>query len=194
VEPARESDARSVAAFAYGGAIAQAIGRLKYEQRPDLARPLGDLLWRALAPHARAVRDAIVVPVPLHPVRLVERGFNQAALIARLIARRLDAPLHPLALARTRDTPRQTALDRAARRRNVEAAFRVRRPEAVRNRSIVLVDDVSTTGATLAACTQALMSAGAANVIPAVVARVWRDDTDDTEIQRSLGAPPHAGV
>jgi len=176
VEPAREGDTRSLAAFAYGGAIAQAIRRLKYERRPDLANPLGDLVWRALAPYAGEFRGAIVIPVPLHPSRLVERGFNQATLIARRIALRLDAPFRPLALARTRDTPQQAALDRGARRKNVAGAFRVRRQESVQNQRVLLVDDVCTTGATLDACTSALMNAGAARVTHAVVARALRDD------------------
>jgi ComF family protein len=177
VEFARPSTAELVAAFTYGGAIARAIGRLKYERRADLARPLGDLLWRALEPHASSVRDAVVVPVPLHPSRLVKRGYNQATLIARVVARRLDAPLRALALARSLDTPHQTALDRDARRQNVTGAFRVRCPELVRDRGVLLIDDVRTTGATLEACTSALASAGASRVTHAVVARVWRDDT-----------------
>jgi ComF family protein len=166
-----------VAAFAYGGAIARAIGRLKYERRADLARPLGDLLWRALQPHAVALRNNVVVPVPLHPSRLVERGFNQSALIARPVARRLAAPLRPLALARIRDTPQQAALDRQARIANVVDAFRVRQPQQIDRRAVLLIDDVCTTGATLDACTKALMAAGAASVAHAVVARVRPDDT-----------------
>jgi ComF family protein len=177
VELARASDAQSVAAFTYGGAIARTIGRFKYEGRADLARPLGDLLWRALEPYANAVRNAVVVPVPLHPSRLVERGFNQATLIARVIGRRLDAPLCALALARTIDTPQQTALDRKARNQNVAGAFRVRRPERIRDRHVILIDDVRTTGATLEACMSVLMAANATSVTSAVVAHVWRDDT-----------------
>jgi ComF family protein len=177
VEAVQGSDTRSVAAFGYGGAIARAITRLKYSRRPDLARPLGDLLWRALRPHAPALHDAIVVPVPLHPSRLAERGFNQSALIARRVARRLDTPLLTLILARIRDTPQQAALDRAARIANVAGAFRVRQPERVRRKTVLLVDDVRTTGATLDACTCAMMSAGATSVTHAVVARVGPDDT-----------------
>jgi ComF family protein len=177
VEPARESDVRSMAAFVYGGAIAHVIRRLKYERRADLANPLGDLVWRAMAPCAGEFRGAIVIPVPLHPSRLVERGYNQATLIARRLALRLDAPFRPLGLARVRDTPQQAALDREARRKNVADAFRVRRQESVHDQSILLVDDVCTTGATLEACTRALMHAGAARVTHAVVARALRDDT-----------------
>ena len=177
LEPAGDSDVRSMAAFAYGGAIARAIRRLKYERRADLANPLGDLLWRAMAPCTGEFRGVIVIPVPLHPSRLVERGFNQATLIARRLALRLDAPFRPLGLARVRDTPQQAALNREARTKNVADAFRARQKESLRSQSILLVDDVCTTGATLEACTSALMHADAARVTHAVVARALRDDT-----------------
>jgi ComF family protein len=153
---------RELAAFVYGGAIASAIGRFKYDPRPDLARPLGDLLWRAVEPHARELSGAVVVPVPLHRTRLAERGFNQS--------RRLGAPLRP-ALARVRDTPQQTALDRDARIANVGGAFHVRRPSYVQGLVVLVIDDVCTTGATLAECARVLHEAGARSVATAVVAR-----------------------
>jgi len=159
------------AAFVYGGAVAQAIVRMKYESRPDLARPLGDLLWRSIAPRAGALRDVLVVPVPLHPSRLAERGFNQSSLLARRVARHLGAPFAPLALARGRDTPKQATLDREARLANVAGAFRTREPARVCGRAVLLVDDVSTTGATLEACAHALRAAGAGAVATAVLAR-----------------------
>ena len=159
------------AAFVYGGALAQAIVRMKYESRPDLARPLGDLLWRALAPRAASLDDVLVVPVPLHPSRLAERGFNQSSLLARRVAGHLGAPFAALALARARDTPKQATLDREARLANVAGAFRVRDPTRVHGRAVLLVDDVCTTGATLAACSQALHAAGARAVATAVLAR-----------------------
>ena len=168
IEPARPD---SCAAFGYGGAIAQAIGRLKYEARPDLARPLGDLLARALYPHAEALRDAVVIPVPLHPYRLAERGYNQSALIARRVARALGTAILPVALIRTRDTPAQAALDRAARGSNVVDAFRVRDPARLRGRAVLLVDDVKTTGATIKACRAALLKVHATSIADAVVAR-----------------------
>jgi ComF family protein len=183
VEPASEDGSRSIAAFAYGGAIATAIRRMKHDSRPDLARPLGDLLSRAVQSRASLPgvpterfpafwSGGVVVPVPLHPSRLAERGFNQAALIARRVARSCQAIALPLALARTRNTPSQQDLARDARIANVAGAFRVRRADAIRGRAVLLVDDVCTTGATLAACTVALFEAGAALVTPAVVARV----------------------
>jgi ComF family protein len=173
VERAPAGDERSIAAFAYGGPVALAIARLKYDRRPDLARPLGDLLWRAVAPHAHNFRDAVVVPVPLHASRLAERGFNQSALIARRVARRLGAPLLPLALARVRDTPQQMVLDREARIANIADAFRAREPERLHQRSVLLVDDVRTTGATMNACTRALLEAGASSITEAAVMRVF---------------------
>ena len=171
VEPAPPGHDGALAAFTYGGAVAEAVTRMKYGSRPDLARPLGDLLWRAIAPHASELREAVVVPVPLHPSRLAERGFNQSALVARRLASGLGAPLRPLALSRSRDTPRQATLDRAARLANVAGSFRVRQPAAVRGRRVLLVDDVQTTGATLDACAVALRAAGATGIVTAVVAR-----------------------
>jgi ComF family protein len=171
VELASDDRGEAFAAFVYGGAIARAIVRVKYEARPDLARPLGDLLYRALAFHAASLREAVVVPVPLHPSRLAERGFNQSALLGRRLAGHLDAPFAPRALARGRDTPKQANLDRGGRLANIAGAFRARQPERVRSRSVLLVDDVCTTGATLEACSSALIEAGARSVVSAVLAR-----------------------
>lgn len=160
----------AVAPFIYGGAVATALTRFKYEARPDLARPLSHLLLRATRTLAHDPPD-VVVPVPLHPSRLAERAYNQASLLARPVAADLHADFSPLALARTRDTPRQAHLDRAARSQNVDGAFRVRRASHVCGRRVLVVDDVVTTGATLAACTHALLDAGARDVRSAVVAR-----------------------
>jgi ComF family protein len=173
VESARGGEGGRIAAFLYGGAIAQAVTRFKYEGRADLARPLADLLWRAVEPHAAVHSGCIVVPVPLHPGRLAERGYNQSALLAGRIARRLACPWLPLALARSRDTPRQASLGRGERLANVAGAFAVTPSSAdrIRGARILLVDDVTTTGATLKACETALLGAGARVVAWAVVAR-----------------------
>jgi ComF family protein len=163
-------DPRHIAAFVYGGAIARAIARLKFEKRPDVARPLAAALRRAARVMA-ADPPEIVVPVPLHPRRLVERGFNQSALLAAPVARDLGASFLPLGLLRARDTEHQATLDRSTRATNVVGAFRAPRPAAIQGRRALLIDDVRTSGATLAACAEALFAAGARDVRSLVVAQ-----------------------
>jgi ComF family protein len=158
-----------LAVGSFGGALAIALRRLKYQDRPDLGAPLGHLARRT-ARLAGLTAD-LVVPVPLHPRRLVERGYNQAALLAAEVAIELGAPLAARALVRVRHTPQQARFDRASRLDNVSEAFRARRPSALRGRRVVLVDDVATTGSTLAACAEALLAAGATSVTALVIAR-----------------------
>jgi ComF family protein len=157
-------------AFAeYGGGLARAVQRFKYEDRPDLARPLGALVRRAC--QRRHFAADFVVPVPLHARRLAVRGYNQSALLGHHVARSIGARLVTGALARIVDTVPQVDLPREARRSNVEGAFRVSRAALVEGRTIALVDDVSTTGATLHACRKALIDAGANRVTSVVLAR-----------------------
>jgi ComF family protein len=188
-EHPKNDDPDDIAAFEYGGAVARAITRFKYEARPDLARPLGDLLTRAVAVHAAALAGCLVVPVPLHRSRLAARGFNQAALLAARVARRMGEPMLPLLLARERDTSQQAKLDRRARVENVAGAFRVREPERVRGRAVLLVDDVRTTGATLGACSRALIEARARRVARAVVARSGGGAVGGGAIREAGGDP-----
>jgi ComF family protein len=148
--------------------VAEALRRFKYGDRSDLARPLGGLLRRGIEGNAPGSVDA-VVPVPLHRRRLVERGYNQSALLAREVSDALRIPvLH--ALSRGRDTPQQALLDAVARRENVRDAFALARGQNVHGRRVLLVDDVATTGATLGECRRVLLEGGAAAVIAAVVA------------------------
>lgn len=156
------------AVFAYGGAVATAIVRLKYAGRFDLASRFGPVMAGVMAQLAGHVD--VVVPVPLHPVRLAERGFDQAALLAGPVARGLRVEHASLALVRTRATPRQASLDRSARVANVAAAFRCRSPRVVEGKRVLLVDDVRTTGATLASCAEALEASGASAVLSLVLA------------------------
>ena len=164
-----EPTAVDVAFAHYGGALATAIRRLKYEDKPYLARPLGDLLRSAC--RAREIRADAVLPVPLHPRRLVERGYNQAALLAAHVAREIGAPLVTKALTRRIDTAPQVELSGARRRANLATAMAVTSPASVEGRVLALVDDVSTTGATLEACRRALLASGARRVIGVVLAR-----------------------
>lgn len=157
----------------FGGAVAMALKRFKYEERADLARPLGHLLRRAVID--AGIQADVVIPVPLHPRRLAERGYNQSALLARSVAQQLDVPFAPRALARCRQTAQQARLGRTERLENMAEAFVVRNKPAVALRSVLLVDDVLTTGATLLACRQALTRAGAQDVTSACLARSGRD-------------------
>ncbi|MDB4933107.1 MAG: Competence protein phosphoribosyltransferase domain protein [Labilithrix sp.] len=181
VMPALAQPAASYAVFDYGGAVATAIVRLKYAGRFDLAARFAGVMAGTAALLADQVD--LVVPVPLHPKRLVERGFDQAALLAAPVARRLGIEHAPRALVRTRPTPPQASLDRAARSANVADAFRCASARAVERRRVLLVDDVRTTGATLASCAEALLDAGAREVCSLVLASRDRPG----KVQKSAG-------
>ena len=145
--------------------MATAIHRLKYRDRPDLARPLGGVLATALP---TTLDVDLVVPVPLHPRRLGHRGYNQSALLARVVAFELELRHDATALERIRDTDAQAELGRAERHANVAGAFVGARRLA--GRRVLLIDDVTTTGATLGACADAARRAGAQEVVCAAVA------------------------
>ncbi|MDD9990667.1 MAG: ComF family protein [Rhodospirillales bacterium] len=162
---------RARAAFLYQGAGRELILAFKMADRSWLAPRLATWLHRAGAP---LLSEAdVVVPVPLHRWRLLARRFNQAAVLARLMARQAGAVVVPDLLVRTRRTPPQTRLSGAERRRNVRGAFAVRRSRTsfVDGRNVLLVDDVMTTGATVSACARALRKAGAVRVDVATLAR-----------------------
>lgn len=170
VEPADPSPAGDFATFLYGGAIATALLRLKYGGRAELGARLGDAMAHRMTATLRGRAD-LVVSVPLHPLRLAERKFDQAALLARRVAQGLAIPSSVRTLVRVRPTAVQASLDRSARVRNVQDAFAVRLPRRVENQRVLLVDDVRTTGLTLDACSLALRSAGAKEVLRLVLCR-----------------------
>jgi len=150
----------------YDGALRAILQAFKYEGRRSLAEPLAALMRRRGADVLSGV--ACVVPVPLHASRRRHRGFNQAADLAR----RLGIPLVH-ALRRVRATPTQTGLPAAQRHRNVRGAFALaRHGETIRGLVVLLIDDVSTTGATLEACARVLKAAGAIEVRALTAARV----------------------
>lgn len=160
---------RAVGAGSFEGALRAAILRLKYHGRVRLAEPLGDYLAEALG-RAGDLGIEVVAPVPLHWSRLRQRGFNQSELLARPVAAALGAPLEAGALRRIRRTRAQALLRASERERNVRGAFAVARPEAVRGRRVLLVDDVLTTLHTVDECARVLMEAGAHAVVAAGVA------------------------
>jgi ComF family protein len=162
-----ELGAPGSAAYAYGGPLADAIVRLKYAGRTDFVPPLAALLVEAVLGHAGRVDR--VVPVPLHPSRLRARGFNQSALLAAPVARALGVALDVEALVRVRETREQAGLSQKARSHNLDGAFAVRGPR--RAGRVLLIDDVRTTGATLAAAAAALTTSGCAAVYTFALAR-----------------------
>ncbi len=158
------------APFAYGFPLTELIPSLKYQGALSCARVLGILLAESVARTRLFADVAVVVPMPLHRSRVVERGFNQALELARFASAALGVPLDPLALQRTRATEPQVGLPRAERSRNVCGAF-FAQASRVAQRNVVVLDDVVTTGATVAAAAQALLDAGAARVDAWCVAR-----------------------
>lgn len=169
--------AACIAAAVFEGPIAQAVHRFKYPAAglagldPAAAATLRALVCESAA-RAPGPEPGLVVPVPLHPSRLRARGFNPAAELARALARARGARLDPTALRRQRDTASQTALDRRARRRNVRGAFAPRRGWRA-PACVWLVDDVVTTGSTLAEAARALRRAGARRVVGVCAARAF---------------------
>jgi ComF family protein len=151
------------APYLLGGSLADAIHRFKYEGREELARSLATLFAGCEAPRAD-----VVAPVPLHARRLRERGYDQAALLARAAARLWCVPMR-LLLVRVRPTPQQVGSDRRKREQNVRGAFRGL--AAARGLRVCLVDDVLTTGATAAEAAQTLVAAGAVRVEIRTLAR-----------------------
>ena len=173
--PPHFSRARAIAAYRDGagrdaGVIGAMIRRHKYGLDQSLGRALAECLGAEL-PLDGAGYD-LIIPVPLHSGRLRWRGFNQAAMLGRAVARRIERPIDASNLMRIRATPPQTARTRRGRRENIRNAFAVRRPARVANRSILLVDDVMTTGATADECARVLLQAGARRVDVLTLARV----------------------
>ena len=168
---------RARAAFVYDDASRSLVLGLKYGDRSDGVRSYGRWMARAGADFGQG--NDWIVPVPLHAARLHARRFNQSGLLGGALAKEMGLPFIPDGLKRRRRTPSQKGRDLKARQRNVRGAFEVsdRWASAVQGTSVLLVDDVLTTGATVDACATALKQAGAAHVNVLTLARVvalWR--------------------
>jgi ComF family protein len=151
--------------------VLEAIHRFKYSRALWFENFLTDLLVREAAPVVRGQNWDFIVPVPLHPLKLREREFNQAARLAAPLGRAANIPLNEKILRRVNPTATQTLLTRAQRAVNMKNAFAVRPGVRLAGQRIIVVDDVFTTGATTSACAQALRGAGAAEVCVWTVAR-----------------------
>lgn len=163
---------RGRAALTYGDNARRMVLALKHGDRQDLARPAGQWMARVAEPILTA--GMIVAPVPLHWTRLLRRRYNQSALLSRAMARAAGLVHAPDLLVRPRRTPSQDGRDRQGRFENMTGALRVRRPAQVAGRHILLIDDVMTTGATLATAAEACLDAGASDVSVVVLARVTK--------------------
>ncbi len=183
-EYALAQDARCAACLAEEPPYAKARSALRYDEhsgrnvvgfkfgdRTQLAPMFAQWMARAGAPFLAGAE--VIVPVPLHRFRLLARRYNQAALLAYALAKHAKLPVLPDTLVRRRFTRPQTGLSRAQRLTNVQGAFAAHpnRRAAIKGKSVVLVDDVITTGATLLACTKALLKAGAKEVFVLTLAR-----------------------
>lgn len=160
---------RAAAPLLYAAPIDGLLTRFKFHHDLAGGRLLAGLLCEAVAGWPGLEGIDRIVPLPLHPSRLAQRGYNQALELARPLARRLALPLDPEALRRERATAAQTALDAQARRRNVRGAFAAH--ERLRGARVLLLDDVITTGATMREAASAVLRAGAASVHVCAVAR-----------------------
>lgn len=161
----------AVSAYRSRGVVREVIHSFKYSRQVHLRHLLGRWLGETLAdPRLAGRRFDLIVPVPLHPARQRERGFNQAELLARELHRSSRLPMRNV-LQRTRYTTTQTQFDRNQRMENLRGAFRLRRGSNVQDLRMLLVDDVLTTGSTLSECASVLREAGALSVHAATAAR-----------------------
>lgn len=161
------------APYLYKGRIMEAVHQFKYEGKTHLSISLGSIMasfteeWL----NDNDMEDLLLIPVPLHPKRLRERKFNQSLLLARSIMKSIDLELDFLSLRRIKYTIPQIGLNNKDRKKNVRGAFKIVGEKSLKDRNVVLVDDVATTGSTLNECARVLKKAGCKNVLCLVLAR-----------------------
>ncbi len=156
--------------FVRGGRVQRLLHVLKYHQAPELAFKLGEVFGTDLLESGLHQKVDVIIPVPLHWLRLKKRGYNQSAEFARGLSAITGLPLDEQALVRTRPTATQTRKNRLLRWQNMEHAFSIKNPEAIEGKRVLLTDDVITTGATLESCAQVLVNAGALSISVAGIA------------------------
>lgn len=165
---------RAMAAYPYAGLSRQLVEKLKYSGRIEYARIMAAAMLHEAGAGLENLPDYLLVPVPLHPTRLRERGFNQAEILGRELIHWTGMTLMPGALRRVRNTSTQTRLSRRERARNIRGAFALGNSD-IRDRKCLLIDDVFTTGATLNECARVLKEGGAKEVVGLAYARAVLD-------------------
>ncbi len=163
---------RVFAASAYEHVVRTAIHQFKFAHKTGLGAPLAQLILTHLPQDFDSRRYHAIVPVPLHPKRLRQRGYNQSAILARELSKALRIPLVRHALRRVRQTGEQALIkERQSRHANIQGAFQATSPALVSSKALILVDDVVTTGATASECARVLKQAGAVSVLVVTIAR-----------------------
>jgi len=156
----------------YQGVLKECIHLLKYHKEKNLAKPLGKLLTRYLLSYPDFLKLVeVIVPVPLHEKDWKERGFNQSLLLSKIIGDYFSIPVREKALMKNRFTISQINLSREDREKNIFQAFSVNRPEEIKNKKVLIVDDVFTTGSTVEECAKELKRTGANKVFVLTLAR-----------------------
>ncbi len=154
----------------YKGTVQQAIKSLKYGGSLHAAAALSDILTDAFHRHYEPAEFDLILPVPIHRKKLRERGFNQVVVLAEKLSARIGIPLDRTSFVKSADTPPQAGLSRKERLSNLRGSFRVARKDAIKNKRILLVDDVATTGSTIREAARTIRNAGSARIEALVLA------------------------
>lgn len=160
-----------IAACEYEGVLKEALHLFKYKGVLSLLNTFSYLLLLFIDKNIDMKRIDTIIPIPLYPVKLRERGFNQAYLLSLLIAKRYNIPISTGNLIKVKSTKPQSSLNRSLRLKNLKNAFSVRRPEYLKGKDILLIDDVYTTGATINEASKVLKRAGASSIKIVTLAR-----------------------
>jgi len=156
--------------YVYDGPLRDAMISFKYYGALHAGRALGGLLARHFRSHYESRDFDVIIPIPVPDSRLRERGFNQAVVLGQPLSLETGIPMDRSSFRKVKDTPRQVGLTRAERIRNLKGSFGFSRPDKVRGKSVLVVDDVATTGSTISEAARTVKSAGAARVTVLVLA------------------------
>ena len=167
---------KAKAVFQFSSTCRDIIHLFKYERRPSLGKRLGEFAGTFIKEDADFSRADFLVPVPLHPVKQRERGYNQAALLVQAISRITQIPCPAGIMKRVRYGQSQTKLDFSERRKNVAGLFTIIKKDIIRNKKVIVVDDVITSGSTMDACGETLLKAGADEVFALAITHPTRKE------------------